>query len=224
MAETLEQGIQAFKAGNKAEARRIFLKLIETQPTNIKIWEWFYQVAHTDGERLKVLEMILQLDPNHHGAKQSYAELKRKITSFPPPQPQAVKPLSAAPPAKKNNNLLIGLGAAVIIGICCLCIAMILNFPTGSPFTGSQVRYVVSGSAQSAFITYFNETGGTEQINSNLPWTKDMSPELGAPLSIVAQNNGTGSITCEIWVNGEKRKTSTTTAQYGVVTCSDFLY
>ena len=130
------------------------------------------------------------------------------------------------------------IGASIGIFLCLCCVGAVLIFNTSSTSSSSdsttepglpdvfstdvQVKYVVTGSATSASVTYFNEQGGMEQVDMNIPWEKAMKVPSGSALSLVAQNSGSGSITCEIWENGEKKKTSTSTAQYGVVTCTDF--
>ena len=222
--DNLQNGIAAFKAGKRDEARKYFIAAMRENPKNENVWGWLYQVSNSDNERIECLTKILAINPNNVKAQKTLKELQT-------PQFNAALPEKAPskPPQKNNNNLLIGIGAAIVIVICCMCVAIGLN---GSGTTGAtplftsgyQVKYVLSGTARSAFVTYTNETGGTEQINTNLPWAKEMKLEAGAPLSIVAQNDGAGSITCEIWVNGEKKKTSTSTAQYGVVTCSDWIF
>jgi len=120
--------------------------------------------------------------------------------------------------SKSNIILLVIGGISIFLIFCCILFVLL-----GSGSSEKEIKYVISGNASSALITYFNETGGTEQINVNIPFEKILSVESGAALSLVAQNNGSGSITCEIWVDGEQTKTSTSTAQYGVVTCSDFV-
>lgn len=128
--------------------------------------------------------------------------------------PQAVTP-------KKNNNTVILIaGGLLILGVCCCIVFALVN--SGGLSTDIQIKYVIAGTATSALVTYFNETGGTEQATTNLPFNKEFTVSPGAALSLVAQNNGSGSITCEIWVNGTMTKTSTSTAEFGVVTCSDF--
>lgn len=137
-------------------------------------------------------------------------------------------------PAKQSNTIYYILGGIIVVMLVCLCCVVISYLPTSTSSSESQspnifstdveVKYVINGSASSALITYFNETGGMEQINAGLPWSKNMTVPIGSSLSLVAQNSGSGSITCEIWMNGEKIKSSTSTAQYGVVTCADFAH
>jgi len=133
-----------------------------------------------------------------------------------------------SPKEKKFNTWYIAAFIVAFLTICCICLIAMPDLSSGSfsefASPGPKVKYVVKGSASSASITYNNEQGGTEQVDVFLPFEKDLSPSSGSAVSIVAQNNGTGSITCEIWVNGEKVKTSTSTAEYGVVTCTDFVY
>jgi hypothetical protein len=116
--------------------------------------------------------------------------------------------------------LIVSIAVAVII-LCCICLAT-TSVPSLSSLTNIQAKYVITGSANSAFVTYTNEQGGTEQVNVDLPFEKNLVVKPGTTLVLVAQNQGTGTITCEIWIHGEKMKTSTSSAQYGSVTCSDF--
>jgi hypothetical protein len=79
--------------------------------------------------------------------------------------------------AKKNNNVTLMLIAAFVLVASCLCCLIISQLPTPSsagtsnPFSSNvEVKYIISGTTSSAFVTYFNETGGTEQINAAIPW------------------------------------------------------
>jgi hypothetical protein len=145
--------------------------------------------------------------------------------SQPEQQPVLVVNQPATTQARKGNWFLI-LGLLVaIITIC--CIGVLLASPQEvnitNIFSGNEVEYVITGSAREAFISYFNADGGTEQVEARVPWSKKFSMKDGAPVSIVAQNQGTGTITCEIRLNGNKWKSATTTAQYGVVTCAGWI-
>ena len=71
-------------------------------------------------------------------------------------------------------------------------------------------------------MTYVNDQGGTQQDSASVPWTKDY-PDMGfgkfAYLS--AQNQGdSGTVTCKILRDGKEWKTSTSTAPYGIASCS----
>jgi len=95
----------------------------------------------------------------------------------------------------------------------------------GQPNSSSttKITYKITGSANNALVSYINQQGGMEQVTTTIPYEKTMFINSELSLSLVAQNQGSGSITCEIWVDTNKVKTSTSTADYGVVTCSYFL-
>jgi len=123
MADELDFGIEQYKAGNKDEARRIFLKVIKEHPHYTKAYQWLYNVAYNDFERENILKKILEINPTHERALELYKELKKKKPSLPskPPQLRRVQPVQVEKP-KKNNNLLIGVIALLSL-IFCLCVA-----------------------------------------------------------------------------------------------------
>lgn len=236
----LQDGITAFKSGNKDEARRCFIIAVKEDPNNENVWGWLYQVTKNDKEKIECLNKIIAINPNNEKARQALERflappapvppMKNIVSPVPNPPPYSANVERLTPPStevpKKNNNWIwIAIASSFLI-VCCLCLAISLNTDTTSGFpavgAGTPIKYVISGSAQTALVTYFNEQGGTEQVNVNLPFTKEMNVPIGAALSLVAQNGGSGSITCEIWIDGVKKKSSTSTAQYGVVTCTDF--
>jgi len=227
--DNLEAGIAAFKAGKRDEARKLFIAAMKEEPNNERVWGWLYQVSNNDNEKIQALKKVVALNPQNAKAK----ELLDKFLDPPAmsePLQTPVKPQqNIAPAAQKNNTLRIGLAVAVsiLVVFCCL-IALANSASSGSlttPLsTNTKIKYVISGTAQSAMITYYNETGGMEQVTQGLPFVKEFSVGSGAMLSLLAQNQGAGTITCEIWINGKKIKTSTTTTQYGIATCSDITY
>ena len=87
--------------------------------------------------------------------------------------------------------------------------------------TTYSVTYKVSGSASEASMTYSNSSGGTEQKKTYIPWQTSFTAEPSTFLYVSAQNQGdTGSVTCEIWVDGELYKTSTSSGAYTIASCS----
>jgi tetratricopeptide (TPR) repeat protein len=224
--DNLQNGIAAFKDGKRDEARKYFIAAMKEEPNNENVWGWLYQVSNNDNERIQALSKVVALNPQNVQAKQLLDKLQApplmQTQAAPVISPPKQNPITTQP---KNNNSTLRIVLAVLISIfvvfCCL-IALSNTFESLS--TGTKIKYAISGSAQSAMITYYNETGGLEQVTQALPFIKEFSVEPGAFLSLVAQNQGAGTITCEIWINGEKKKTSTTTTQYGIATCSDIVY
>jgi hypothetical protein len=85
-----------------------------------------------------------------------------------------------------------------------------------------KVTYRVKGTAGSAVLTYRNARGGTEQSNARLPWELSFDAKGGLFLYVSAQNEGTsGSVTCEILLDGETRTSSTSSGAYVIAECSN---
>lgn len=88
------------------------------------------------------------------------------------------------------------------------------------------VKYKVTGTADSVSVTYANEDGGTSQKSEvYLPWSHTMYPMKSRDfVYISAQNNGKyGSVTTEIYVDGELFKTSSSDGAYVIATSSELL-
>lgn len=90
--------------------------------------------------------------------------------------------------------------------------------------SGTTVVYEVTGPSK-ASVTYTKEGFQMEQVTSaKLPFRKELqfSDEVSAftGLSIVAQNAGSGDITCRILVDGKEVASSTSSGAYAVVTCT----
>ncbi|MBW8010875.1 MAG: hypothetical protein FVQ83_06495 [Chloroflexi bacterium] len=111
--------------------------------------------------------------------------------------------------------LLIGLP-----GIC-LSSSPSSSSPSFSLPSTHTVVYEIEGTANRVSLTYENETGGTEQRDSNVPFKKTYIMEGGDFAYISAQNLGEfGTVTCKITVDGEDWKESTSSGAYVIATCS----
>lgn len=110
-----------------------------------------------------------------------------------------------------------------------------LTVPTGGTATtkagkkraadGSRkVTYRISGTASAAMITYTTPSG-QEQDTQKLPWTKSMRAKAGEFLSINAQiqDDGGGSVTCTIAIDGKVTKRATSRGAYAIASCDTML-
>jgi hypothetical protein len=87
--------------------------------------------------------------------------------------------------------------------------------------TSYQVVYRVSGTTSSASLTYQNAQGGSEQKEVRLPWQLSLTGRSGQFLYMSAQNSmQSGTVICEIMLNGVSVKTSTSEGAYKIATCS----
>lgn len=135
---------------------------------------------------------------------------------------------------KKGGNkkaVWIIISLLVVIGCCLFAVfasqqkpATLSDFQSNNS-NGRNVTYSISGTAPVVFVTYMNNSGGTEQKDVKVPFKYEFSAKAGAMLSLVAQNKGaSGSVTCQILVDGKVKKEATSEGGYVVVTCSDILF
>lgn len=83
-----------------------------------------------------------------------------------------------------------------------------------------KVTYRVKGTSGSAKLTYRNAEGGTVETSVRTPWETSFDVKRGSALYVAAQNQGaTGSVTCEILIDGESRTTSTSSGANVVAEC-----
>lgn len=83
-----------------------------------------------------------------------------------------------------------------------------------------KVTYKISGTANSALITYMNASGNiAQENNARVPWKKTFKQGV-SHLSVSAQNKGGGTITCEILIDGERFKKTTSKGDYAIAECS----
>jgi hypothetical protein len=83
------------------------------------------------------------------------------------------------------------------------------------------VSYEVIGNTDGASVTYQNQSGGTEQADVGVPWSKYLVSHDGDSLYVSAQNReDVGSITVRIAVDGKTVKTATSQGGYVIATVS----
>jgi hypothetical protein len=84
------------------------------------------------------------------------------------------------------------------------------------------VTYKIGGTARKADLTYSTVSGQEQQGDARLPWTKTFKVKKAdfTTLDVSAQNKAeTGTVTCEIDVDGKKVKEAKSSGQYAVVSC-----
>lgn len=81
--ELVNQGIEAYRAGDKDTARRILSEAVEADPNNAKAWYYLAGTQIDVEERRQSLERVLEIMPNNQKAQEALAKLP------PRPEPQA---------------------------------------------------------------------------------------------------------------------------------------
>jgi hypothetical protein len=95
----VREGIKAYRAGNKGEARALLMKATELDELNEQAWLWLSAVVETPEEQRTCLENVLVINPNNERAKSGIQMLTAKSTGTPKTAP----PVSSAPSAAGMN-------------------------------------------------------------------------------------------------------------------------
>lgn len=87
--------------------------------------------------------------------------------------------------------------------------------------TTRTITYRIGGSATRALISYMTPSGQEQQNGAHVPWRKTFKVEKNAfdVLVLTAQQQGNGTITCEIDVDGKKVKAAKSSGPYTIATC-----
>lgn len=95
MDDLFQQGIIAHKAGKRDEARKYFIAAIKKNRDNERAWQFMYNLANDDKERLSCLQQILRINPENEKAitllnqvKDSESHLQTPINT---PSPKNIK-------------------------------------------------------------------------------------------------------------------------------------
>ena len=87
------------------------------------------------------------------------------------------------------------------------------------------IKYEVTGTADTVNITYKNEDGGTSQANGvSMPWTHTFKAQPGDSVYLSAQNNGeSGAVTVSIFKEGSEFKKSSSSGPFCIAIASGLL-
>jgi hypothetical protein len=128
-------------------------------------------------------------------------------------------------PRKSNVSALIAIILIIIVAVIALNMV-------GGDDNGGGVRptktpeivfvvYKVTGTTNRASLTYQNAYGNTEQMEVDVPWTKTLKMVRGEFVYVSAQNeNDSGTIKCEILVDGALTETASSSGAYVIASCS----
>jgi hypothetical protein len=95
-----------------------------------------------------------------------------------------------------------------------------------APTTSSShtVVYAVGGTAKKADITFTTDgsTSTSQEMGARVPWTTTLNVPDGALnlYQVEAQNDGSGSVTCTITVDGHQVKTVAASGAYAIASCT----
>lgn len=128
MDDVTKQGIDAFRAGKRDEARKLLLTAVKQNPDSESAWGWLYNVAENDKERIYCLKQVLRINPSNEKVNQLYKSLLDKQSQVENSQSQAPKHTSQQVPnvsktiqkrpAKNSNRFIVGVLASIVLCVC----------------------------------------------------------------------------------------------------------
>jgi hypothetical protein len=80
----VREGLNAYRAGKKEEARALLLRAVEIDQYNEQAWLWLSAVVESPEEQRTCLENVLTINPNNERAKQGLDMLSNKPAAAPP--------------------------------------------------------------------------------------------------------------------------------------------
>ncbi len=91
----VREGISAYRAGNKEEARTLLLRAVEIDQYNEQAWLWLSAVVETPEEQRTCLENVMTINPNSDRAKQGIDMLDQRYGSSPKVSPTQAEDVMA---------------------------------------------------------------------------------------------------------------------------------
>ncbi len=85
----VQEGIAAFKAGRKADAKKVLTKAVEIDERNEEAWLWLSGVVDSADERQICLENVLAINPNNVKAQKGLEATLKQTGGKPTPPPAA---------------------------------------------------------------------------------------------------------------------------------------
>jgi hypothetical protein len=74
--DSLEHAIALIKRGELTEAQKLLDQIIEAEPHNLQAWFWFVETCSTNQQRMNVLEICLESNPDNELVKQLLNKLR----------------------------------------------------------------------------------------------------------------------------------------------------
>jgi tetratricopeptide (TPR) repeat protein len=88
----LQEGLAAAKAGERARARELLMRVVEVDENNLQAWLWLSGVVTTLEDREACLENVLTLDPTNEAARKGLDWVRAQIEATPEIEPESILP------------------------------------------------------------------------------------------------------------------------------------
>ena len=174
MEDLLQQGITAYRAGKRDEARKFFTTLVKQNPDSERAWEWMYNVCSTDNERIHCLKQIIRINPKNEKANQLFAKFTK--TDFSTKSAPIIKQSSPRPAQtakskstneiqkpldpQKQKNLQIGITATIFLCVIFICLA-VFNSSSGGDGNPTPTAPAITLSTPTLIVVPLPPSGGS---------------------------------------------------------------
>ena len=122
MSDLTQQGISAFKSGDKIAAQDLFKRALQENPRDETAWLWLAGTFDDNKTRILCLEKVLEINPNHpaaqRGLMQMQPEPETKPAAAPAPEPEpepGPEPEPASPPLPAMQEIIPTVQASEIL-------------------------------------------------------------------------------------------------------------
>jgi tetratricopeptide (TPR) repeat protein len=179
MDDPLQQGVKAYRTGNKTEARRLLMQAIKENPDDERGWGWLYNAASNDKEREACLRNMLRINPKNEKAQTLLDDLvsldppleKPAVTTLVEQKQEVVSTDTSRTSATNQKNALIGCLALSLV--CVVLFFVFGGFGSKEPSTPTE---------------YLKEYGGQQAVYEELLSLNDCML-LQEKFDIAAENN-----------------------------------
>jgi len=134
--QLLQQAIEAARAGDRAEARRLLDQVVMLDERNEVAWFWLAAVADSVEEKRAFLAKVVAINPLNDRARRLLEQLESAAAQAdaPPSEAEAAPAAPAAPAVAEPQTLNMALivGVLAVLGLA-IVIALLLNQGDDSP-------------------------------------------------------------------------------------------
>ena len=102
LSEKLRQAIILVKTGEKQNARKILVEILDSDPSNETAWLWFIDTLDSDSEKIIALQGFLKINPNSQAARAGLVRLTTHINKKKP----AEAPVDTWKPVETGDPVL----------------------------------------------------------------------------------------------------------------------
>lgn len=228
----LTEAKRALRDKDRAYARTLIKDVLNEDASNDQAWVLLALATENREQSLACLRRAAEINPANDRVFKMIDHLETLHTTSTRPQELPVSPEEEALGEEFSaSKIFLSLIALVV------CIICAMSFASNPPTTRTarptrrvtpvpvvrEVTYRVEGVVLGGRVslTMQNAEGGTEQTTASLPYERTLRMRPGSFSYISVQNRGSsGHLSCEILVDGEPFKKSTSSGGYAIATCS----